>query len=226
MARLDKREEMILTKRRMEIARMYLQGRSQVEIAEKLNVTPPVVYKDLAIIRDEWVDRAMMDFDHRKAEELARLDRLEAVSWQAWERSCEDTTAQRRRQEYIRERIEGKGRRKGHRMIPIAKTEEDTTKKSAGDPRFLERVGWCIETRLRVLGMFKGDTFNQQVMNIDFGSLIGRSDEPDEIEHKIAEVKNIDAITTTPKHLELNGDLTPEQQVELRLNSPDRQESR
>jgi hypothetical protein len=43
-------------------------------------------------------------------------------------------------------------------MVPVRETTRKTTKRQAGDPHFLERVAWCVECRLKLMGLFKNQT--------------------------------------------------------------------
>ena len=115
---------------------LYLQGKLQAEIAEALGVDQSTVSRDLAALHRKWLDSALVDFSEAKAQELAKIDRLEREYWRAWERSCEDaeTMTQKARA----------GR---------AKEATKVTKGQAGDPRFLAGVQWCIERRCKILGI-------------------------------------------------------------------------
>jgi hypothetical protein len=75
---------------RAEIARLYLQRWTQADIGRKLGLSRQQVGYDLEAVRQEWLDSALTDFNARKAEELARIDRLELEYWAAWERSKAD----------------------------------------------------------------------------------------------------------------------------------------
>jgi hypothetical protein len=76
------------TQRRQLIAEMYLRGMTQPAIARELGISQPAVSKHLARVRSEWVASAARDYGERVAEELARLDALEATAWEAYRRSA------------------------------------------------------------------------------------------------------------------------------------------
>lgn len=84
-----KRQEIETAERRHEIARMYQQGVTQHAIGQKFGISQPVVSRHLAAIRDEWRKSALVDFNERKALEVAKLDEIERNAW-------EDYTASRR----------------------------------------------------------------------------------------------------------------------------------
>jgi hypothetical protein len=71
------------------LAGMYLRGLPQHVCAERLRVSRQQVGYDLAILRKRWQESADTDFAAKVALELARLNHLEAVAWDAWDQSCQ-----------------------------------------------------------------------------------------------------------------------------------------
>ncbi len=71
---------------RAEIARLYLSGTLQVNIAAEIGVSQQQISYDLKIIRQQWLDSALRDFDEARSRELAKIDNLEITYWQAWQR--------------------------------------------------------------------------------------------------------------------------------------------
>ena len=69
-------------------AELYLQGKTQVEISEIMEVSQPTISKDLKELQKRWLDKSVQKIDERKAEELAKIDQLERSHWEAWEKSC------------------------------------------------------------------------------------------------------------------------------------------
>ena len=128
-----------ILKDREEIARLYLQRLSQREIGERLGLSRQQVGYDLEAVRQEWLQSALVNFDARKAEELARIDRLEREYWDAWEASKQE------RETVSTEQVSG-GR--GDRTKAAIRKEQPS-----GDPRFLAGVERCIERRCKLLGL-------------------------------------------------------------------------
>lgn len=64
---------------------MYLRGQRQGEIAEHFDVNISTISRDLATIRQEWLSSRVRDFDQAKAEELAKIDKVEAEGWLSWD---------------------------------------------------------------------------------------------------------------------------------------------
>jgi hypothetical protein len=128
-----------ILKDRAQIADLYLQGKLQVEIGALLGLSRQQIGYDLKAIRQEWLQSSLMDFNARKAEELAKLDRLEREYYAAWEASKQE------RQTSITEQVTGAG---GDKLKAGIRKEEQT-----GDPRYLAGVQWCIEQRCKILGL-------------------------------------------------------------------------
>jgi len=133
-----------LARDRRRIADLYLQGWTQVDIADETRLSQATISRDLKALQSDWLESALIDFNAAKARELAKIDRLEREYWTAWERSCEDA-------ETIRQ--EGKGKKgEDGKLVPPDKIVR-TAKGQAGDPRFLAGVQWCIERRCKILGI-------------------------------------------------------------------------
>jgi DNA-binding CsgD family transcriptional regulator len=134
-----------LSKRR-EVAALYLAGLTQWEIAGKVGITQGNVSRHLRAVRAEWAAAARADFEARLAEELARINAIERRAWECFERSCRDAESR-----HVRTETGGELGTDG-KPTPTKTISEKTTKGQVGDPRFLERVSWCVEQRLKVLG--------------------------------------------------------------------------
>lgn len=120
----------------VKIAEMYLRGMSQAEIATAIGLSRSQVGYDLQDVRKQWAEQTTMKLDEHKAEELARLDHLEAQHWQAWEDSRKEsktTTA-------------ANGTR--------GRTASVRTETRYGDPRFLQGISECIAERCKILGLY------------------------------------------------------------------------
>jgi hypothetical protein len=128
-----------IRKDRAEVAHLYLQGWTQAEIGGRLGLSRQQVGYDLGAIREDWQQSTLTDFNARKAEELARIDRLEREYWSAWEAS-----KQERQTSTTEQTTDGDGDRL---RAAIRKVEQ------TGDPRYLAGVQWCVEQRCKILGL-------------------------------------------------------------------------
>lgn len=193
--------------RAIEISDLYLKGWSMGKIADELGISVATVHTTLKTLREEWMAVATINFDERKAEELARLDRMERVAWEAWERSTEDlevkiTKVEREKPVMVVETPHSKSKSKTHKpppkptktrlkkpfdpgmpsypeLLPRKVVEECKRLRQYGDPRYLERIAWCIEMRIRLLGLIEEKkVVNQVFVNWDEMVDIMESNQP------------------------------------------------
>lgn len=130
------------------IADLYLLGKKQYEIGKHLGLTQQQISSDLKLIRASWLESSIIDFDAKKAEELAKLDRTEEQAWAAWERSQKEAKKQSNK---VTATHDGK---KGGIVPGSSKLIETNTHKESrvGDPRFLDVVLRTIERRCKIFG--------------------------------------------------------------------------
>ena len=119
------------------ISDLYLQGKTQTEIASALTVTQQQVSYDLTVIQRRWRTTTALNLDEHKRQELARVDTLEREYWSAWERSQDEKVKTRT------ERYFGKDGGK-------ASVEKDS---GLGNPAYLAGVMSCIDRRCKLLGL-------------------------------------------------------------------------
>jgi len=114
------------------IARHYIHGLTQEEIAEKVGCSQATVSRDLSYLHKQWEADAAEDFNKLKGRELAQVNELARTYWSAWEESKVDTT------------IRG-GAEDDNPQI--------TQREGAGDPTFLAGVERCVRMRVELLGL-------------------------------------------------------------------------
>ncbi len=132
--------EIIRDRRR--IADLYLQGWTQAAIAEDVGRGVGTINRDLKAIQAQWIESALIDFDDAKAQELAKIDRLEREYWDAWERSKQN------KESTTKEQTKGEGVL-GDGKVKAQKRSEG----QVGNPSFLSGVQWCIERRCKIIGI-------------------------------------------------------------------------
>ncbi len=121
---------------RVEIARRYCHGETQIDIAAYLEVSQQQISYDLKAVQREWKDQRIKELDIHKWRELAKIDELERTYWDAWMRSQTEHVRTRSRQQT------------GGDILASIERENPI-----GDPRFLVGVAWCIERRCKLLGL-------------------------------------------------------------------------
>ena len=133
---------------RAEIARLALFGNpTQQEIAEKVGLDQATVSRELKAIRAEWRESAVTDIEQVIAQELQKLDALEAQALAEWERSKKD---------WQKKVVEDKpaGSRGGG-----GKSAKIETGGQTGDPRYLQVILGIQDRRAKLLGTDKPAKF-------------------------------------------------------------------
>lgn len=125
---------------------MYLRGKGQYEISDVLGISQATVSRDLKAIQKLWLKSSLIDFNEARAREIAKIDHLECVYWEAWEASKVSTT--------------------------IRGSDSDATvtqKEGAGNQAFTNGVKDCIKLRADLLGLMAaqvvavvGEDFDQE----------------------------------------------------------------
>lgn len=129
------------TERRKEVAKLYLEGWRQVDLADKYGVSQSTISRDLEAIRQEWLESALINFNEAKARELARIDKLEREYWEQYDASKEEKVST------LTEKAKNAD---GERTKAQVRKEE-----RLGDPRYLSGIQWCIEQRLKIFGVYE-----------------------------------------------------------------------
>lgn len=115
---------------------LYLQGKTQIQIAEIIGVSQVTISNDLKKLQKRWKEKAIQLIDERKAEELAKVDQLERTYWEAWIKSCD----------YRVMETDVRGR-KVRVLVP------NNQRTPLGDTKYLAGIQWCIDRRCKMLGV-------------------------------------------------------------------------
>lgn len=160
-------------KRRGEVAKLYLRAHSYPEIAEKLRITTNLVGKDVRAIHQEWKEQRLTDFDEQKQLELAKLEGVERMAAEAWERSCKNGEVVTERTKTARRNVWKNGKPTDkYELIPVETVQEKVTRGAVGDPRFLDIIRECVILRLRMMGLLSTDKpTNTQTVNINWSQM-------------------------------------------------------
>ena len=214
---------LVLIERKREISELYLQGWVQDDIADKLGISAAQVCQDLKKIREAWQEKVLLNFEERKMVELARIDQLELWATDAWHKSCADAETKTIKVEKAMQVVKkdagsaGKGSKdrgkKGMvgsavpevKMVPVRRYVEEQRKGQTGNPAFLDRIAWCIETRMRIFGVLEQKHNQVNVLSINWDGLASKPRAAqDDVEEKLllleqraaqveeAEVVNVD----------------------------------
>ena len=130
------------------VAQYYLQGRTQNDMVEAFNVSHSTVKKYLKELREEWKEKALYDFSLAKAEQLARVDEIERVSWEGFHKSVKGSTSTTTM--------------KSNQTNTKMRTK---TKPSVSDTKWLDKIQWCVEQRSKILGLYAPKKIDQTIKN-------------------------------------------------------------
>lgn len=127
-----------VTARRARVAQLYCRGVHQDRIAQECGVTQQQISLDLKEIRRVWQRTMAEEFDRLKAEQLAKLDAVEAEAWRGWRRSTRQAV------------------KNTARLVRTPDGDRSETRRDqedqAGDPRFLQVALSTVERRCKLIG--------------------------------------------------------------------------
>lgn len=142
---------------------LYLQGQSMRKICKRFNeksiedgrnytISTMAVHKDIKMAIADYRSKNDELIEEQVHIELARLNRIEAEMWDAWESS----KAMRRRTKIKGGTIEG-GQVSGGTL------SERQMEEMFGNPQYLKLVLDCVDRRCRLLGIDKPQEFEGKV---------------------------------------------------------------
>lgn len=204
-----KNDEYRALERKAKVAKLYLEGKAQWEIAELVGSTQPTVSKDLAEIREQWQESYKEAFSEKVAVELAKIDKVEAAAWEGWYRSCGDVVTRSKKTEKAlrkpkpelsEDEDEPQGMGAPAELVPIKTLIEMTRKGQAGNPSFLAEVRACIDMRLKVLGAYKEPpTAKPQVVLFPWAQIHEPTPITDPVDEAVKQLPPPIPVQATPK---------------------------
>lgn len=137
----------VAERRRVKVAALYCKGYAIHRIAEVIGggIHPSTIGKDLMAIRKDWQARAAESYQARLDRELAKIDLVETECWDAWEKSKEPG-----------EISETEIANDGKKDSADRKTVSRRIEQRLPEPRYMDKITWCIEQRCKLLSLYKG----------------------------------------------------------------------
>lgn len=164
----------------------YLQGYKLSEIAVKLKektksdytLSHVTIFHDVKEVVRRWRETALEDINDLKISELKRINSLEKLYHEAYERSCKLRTTKETQSRPIRTggaeltiNSEGNLEVGDEQQTDLIFSEKTKTEQPVGDPRFLDGILKCIDQRCKILGLYaKQQDERTQVLAGDLGT--------------------------------------------------------
>jgi hypothetical protein len=148
---INAREEFQRLARAEKAAKLYCQGKTILQISIEMDCDRRTVARYLEDSRELWRKELIKSCEEIKAEQLAKVDRLEAEAWEGWFKS---------RKPELEIKVEKGDKAKSYKKVRYPN----------GDPRFLQVISHAIDQRMRILGVFdenrQGDNSQTQLLEV------------------------------------------------------------
>ena len=145
--RAAKRTE--IAERRAKVSELYRKnGWTVYRIARELGCSVATVSEDLQALIDGWKRTAAVNTLAHIATELEKINCIEVEAWSAYESSKKPRRSASARK--VTSVVDGE---------PVETTVTAATEiyPVTGNEKFLARVAWCVDERIKLLGLAKGD---------------------------------------------------------------------
>ncbi len=155
--RVNTKSALYRANRNAMITDLIRQGWTQSQVAERVNMSIAAISVLLTRERQKWLEQTTLDMGHLVAEEVAKLNVLEAEYWRAWERSVGEHTKITEKRMIMPPSLEVSDAGQvsvDKEETPVERTTVTDT--LAGNPAFLQGVERCIEKRCKILGWYTG----------------------------------------------------------------------
>lgn len=165
----NKRTSVQIQEDREYICKHYMRGISHVKIAEQMVIdlkrdyilSRQQIEYDIKEIVKGLRDSYEAQFNDYLYQQLRKIDELESEAWAAWEASKKarkKTTIITKKNQVKQE--PGEDQPKDPQDVIIESADQ------TGDIRYFDKIQWCVETRLKLLGFFR---MNQYAKTLDQG---------------------------------------------------------
>lgn len=142
---------------------MILQGRTQQEIGNYLEVDRSLISREIKAIRQEWKQSGLRDFDEERGQKLAELELVKAELWSAWDESktAQESTA-----------VEKVSSASGSSSLNSARTKYLVKKQTKpGDVSYMSGIVNCIKEQSKLLALYPEEITGGQSITLTDGQL-------------------------------------------------------
>lgn len=145
---------------------MVLQGKTQQEIANFLELDRSLISREIKAIRQEWKQSGLRDFDEERGQKLAELELVKAELWAAWD---ESKTAQESTS-IEKTGVTGTGR--DNSALSPARIKHLIRKQTKpGDVSYMSGIVNCIKEQSKLLALYPEETTGGQSITLTDGQL-------------------------------------------------------
>jgi DNA-binding CsgD family transcriptional regulator len=142
-------QNLIIRERQLKVADLIKKGFNQPEIARQLGVSQQLISNDMKAVEKLWLERTNLAIIQQRALEVAKIDKMEAEAWEAWDKS---------KQPAIVEEVEydggtGEPVKTGRKVRPASSLPgKKKVRKTyrVGDPKFLDIIEHCVRLRIQI----------------------------------------------------------------------------
>lgn len=139
------------------LARLYVKGVSQMEIARQLGISQGQVSNDLKRLLAQWAETRHEDIDRYKQEQLMRVNLIEQEMWEAWEKSKttpKTSISKSKSGEVVRgvDPVTGRQAKSDEDRYWRASSSEEMP--TGGDMTYMNGIMWCQTERAKILGLY------------------------------------------------------------------------
>lgn len=157
------RTEGEIVRDRAEITKLYIQGLTQIEISKRLQqiteakylLSREMIKSEIQVILKEWQEQYVSQLDAWKWKEIAKLDNLESVAWDAYYESKKDKLITQENFsggiDQNQDTQDTPTKKKSYSPYAFSGTTKITN--HGGDVRFLAEIRFITKQRIELLGL-------------------------------------------------------------------------
>lgn len=139
------------------IAKLYVKGVTQMDMAKRLGVSQGQISTDLKKLLRQWETTRLDDIDRYKNEQLVRINIIEAEMHEAWEKSkiTKKVVINKSKSGKMLDDIDPvTGKKIKVQMDEYWRAGTTEEEPIAGDMQYMNGMMWCVQERAKLLGLY------------------------------------------------------------------------
>ena len=167
-------------KNRLQVTDMLLRGCATEYICDVVGISPTTVDNIARDLEVSWQAKAEATFAEVRAREIARIEYLRSVAWEAWDSSkkgevvnnikivkalrlVRENTKTAPMGEKLKAKKEMKEAAADFKMQTVGRTNMKNVRSAAGDVGYLNIIKWCTEMLFKLWGIGQPSTVNNNL---------------------------------------------------------------